>query len=302
MSNLNEQQFNPTTKQGRLFNIKDHGGGFTSYHQPGTSGGAGGILDHSDPSADAHQPARFGGEDFKYSAGSPEAAHISGGSSLRNTIYDRDSRDKNDRFFESIGADPVSHPAHKPGDVIGWENPEAKFKTDMKANDLSWNDRRASSGMPGYGHANLMDDDDDDYYGDDDPNETVTTATTPKGEPVGRVRWSRDDDGNAKVHTAEIAKIYQGHGLSHPAIGSFLEHVKTGGVYADGFTDAGAGAFHKKGIPLQGEEYDEDTNDYTPRYEDVDPDAQRAQFKSPDATKPEQAPGGFRDRRLPGMG
>lgn len=85
----------------------------------------------------------------------------------------------------------------------------------------------------------------DDLLVDEDHGEM--TWSTREGSPVGKVTYNEDEWG-PYVDTAEVSPLYQGRGFSRDAITDFASSAE-GIVHAGSFTNAGAGAFHAKGIP-----------------------------------------------------
>lgn len=74
-----------------------------------------------------------------------------------------------------------------------------------------------------------------------------TTWSTREGTPVGKVTYNEDEWG-PYVETAEVSPMYRGRGFSRDAITDFASTAE-GIVHAGSYTEAGAGAFHAKGIP-----------------------------------------------------
>lgn len=75
---------------------------------------------------------------------------------------------------------------------------------------------------------------------------------TPGQTEVGRVDFHEDRWG-PNVDHAEINPLYRGRGFSREAIPDFAANLEPGAgiVHAGGYTDAGRGAFHAKGIPTE---------------------------------------------------
>ena len=92
--------------------------------------------------------------------------------------------------------------------------------------------------------------------------EDITRWNAPDGTVVGEVDWEPDRWG-PYVNTAEINPLYRGRGFTREAIPDFAgiaSEYTRGIVHAGSYTDAGAGAFHAKGVPT--------TSDIERGYED----------------------------------
>lgn len=92
---------------------------------------------------------------------------------------------------------------------------------------------------------------------------------TDEGSLAGRVQYHEDEWG-PNVDYAEINPLYKGRKFSRDAILDFAGDLGPGEgiVHAGGFTDAGAGAFHAKGIPTEGD-ISRGLDDYRARQTDL---------------------------------
>lgn len=108
-------------------------------------------------------------------------------------------------------------------------------------------------------------------------NERVWTS--PSGTEVGKVRWHEDEWG-PNVDAAEINPGFQGRGFSREAMRVVAEEAHEEGqiIHAGSFTDAGAGAFHRKGIPTE-RDLERGFEDYAEAVFSEDPGAYDPEFE-----------------------
>ena len=133
-----------------------------------------------------------------------------------------------------------------------------------------------------------------------EPDMGRTSYYTPEGTEVGRVEF-HDDEWGPNVDYAEINPLYRGRGFTKPAMIDFASDAEDYGqgiVHAGGFTAAGAGAFHAKGIPERGE-LDQGFEDFASErieadVEDMLPEALRGEYPDEDWDS-EDAPQGYAD-------